>query len=693
MSGELLSRRTSRLTWLYIAALSAVATLSITGQVLVQRSLQRQHGDSTVVNIAGRQRMLSQRLVKGSHAGLQRGDRELQLSPRPSAVVAAQFAELEPVFQEMVVVAERFTSAPENERSELLDRLIAAEPKFLAGMDAIVFQLDREAQAKVATLQRIEQALLAATLVVLVIEGWFVFRPAVQNVRAAAAALVESEEQLRIAKEAAESANEQKTRFLATLSHELRNPLHAILGNLELVSETPLDDGQRERIVAIDSSSRTLLGLVNDLLDLACIQAGKLRVKAVPCDLAALARRCVSMVQPLAEQKGLRIELKLAAEPLPVTADPLRVQQIVLNLLGNAVKFTSQGLIAVRICRLSTSHQVRLEVMDTGPGIPPDKQQAIFAAFTQLDGPARREHSGVGLGLAICAGLVDLLQGRMGVDSEPGRGSCFWVELPGGEIAAVGEDSGTSHPPAAAPLRVLVAEDDPVNRRLLADFLQVLGHEAVLAEDGQVAFKQFQQQQADCVLLDWHMPQLDGMELAKAIRSWEQSRGQLRVPLIAVSAAGAIADTDEARAVGVDQVLTKPLSLEHLRHALQGVAPSGAGPKSKPAPDRFAGALARIHGNRELFRDVAVIFLEELPAELNRLQALLAGRQFSELARAAHRLRGQAMNFDADTLARATSDLEDSALAQNAAGCVSALLEVNSASAELQNDLRAVVEA
>lgn len=719
MNGDPLYVRTSRFTRLYVVALTTVALLSITGQVLVQRSLQRQRGDSTVVNIAGRQRMLSQRLTKAvlawnqatsaadrtaradeiqttlelwqrSHAGLQAGDAALQLPPNSSPVVAAQFASIEPIFQQMVSAAAEFTTAAEQDRPRLLAQLLTAEPPFLSAMDTIVFQLDREARARVASLQRIEWGLLSLTLLVLAVEGWLVFRPAVQSIRAAAAALVESEEQLRIAKEAAESASAQKTRFLATLSHELRNPLHAILGNLELVSGTPLTKDQLEHFSTIDDSARSLLGLVNDLLDLACIQAGKLRVTAAPCDLVALAERCVAMLKPQAEKKGLHVRLQLLAEPLQIAADPLRVQQILLNLLGNAVKFTSAGWITLRIGRLDLEQRVRLEVIDTGPGIPAEMQQAIFAAFAQVDGSTRREQSGVGLGLAISSGLVELMQGRIGVESKVGQGSRFWVELPIGEVAAATETPVEKPFKSPARLRVLVAEDDAVNRRLLGDFLQVLGHQAILAEDGRAALTLFQTQPCDCVLLDWHMPQLDGLELAQAIRSWERDQQLPRVPLVAVSAAGGIAGEEQARAAGVDQILVKPLSLEQLRQALVLLSPDVEQTESN-ASWRFAGALARMQGKRDLFRDVAAIFLEQLPEELDRLPALVASHDFAELARAAHLLRGQAVNFDAADLARAASELEDQATAGNVERCAAATRAVLAAAAELQTALSAAV--
>ncbi len=701
-------RRTSRLTWLYVAALTAVAALSITGQLLVQRSLQQQRGDSTIVNIAGRQRMLSQKLTKAalawthatspiekenraeeirgtlalwqrSHRGLQQGDTELSLVASRSAIVVTQFEKLQPLFADMVAAAERLLSSPDPaDQQQQLQILLAREPVFLAAMDAAVFQLDYEAQARVARLQRIEWVLLTLTIAVLVGEGFLVFRPAVQRIRQAA-------HELQIAKEAAESANEQKTRFLATLSHELRNPLHAILGNTELALDSALSPQQRTRIATIDESARSLLSLVNDLLDLACIQASKLRVQPAAFDLRRLAERCVDMVQPLAQRKQLQLIHAPESAELFAAGDALRVQQVLLNLLGNAVKFTEQGSITLLISRVEQA--ARVEVRDTGPGIPLALQQTIFAAFTQADASTRREYSGVGLGLAISAGLVELMNGRIGVNSEPGRGSCFWFELPLATDRPTAEMSLSrdNARPQVSGCRVLIAEDDVVNQRLLVDFLQVLGHSAVVASDGHQAVKQFQQQQFDLVLLDWHMPQLDGLDVAKQIRAWEKSHHLPATRLIAISAAANLA-ADKVQQAGVDDVLVKPVGLEQLRQALN-LPTHGSDSGVVATNQRWTATLTRLQGNWELFRDVAALFLEQLPGDLQRLEQQANNQQFDELARGAHLLKGQAANFDACDLVAAADELELAAEAELAERVEASLLRIHRSACTLMADL------
>jgi signal transduction histidine kinase/FixJ family two-component response regulator len=724
-----LDRRAARLTRLYILALSAVAILSLTGQWLVQQALHRQLRDSTVVNIAGRQRMLSQKLTKSalvwrsasdsteragraaeiattlalwkqSHLGLQRGDADLHLPGGLSPAVTQRFADLQPTFAGMVAAAEQLTgSADSGDQTQFLKQLLELEPRFLAAMDAVVFELDAEAQARVARLRRIEWVLLTLTLLVLFGEGFLVFKPAVARLREAAHEVVRSREELQLAKEAAESASEQKTRFLATLSHELRNPLHAILGNVELALGANLPAAQEAQLATVNDAARSLLALVNDLLDLACLQAGRLRMQPAVANLREIISRARLMVQPQADHKGLSVRAEFPAGAALVTADPLRLQQVLLNLLGNAVKFTELGEIIVRVTRAEQGDAWRIEVQDTGPGIPLALQPEIFAAFMQADASSKREQAGVGLGLAISAGLVGLMQGRIGVDSAPGAGSCFWFELP--EATSLGQpDPGGStaveQPKSPiASLRVLVADDDEVNRRLLGDFLQLLGHQALLADDGKQALAQFQSGSFDAVLLDWHMPELDGWELAREIRDWEKLEHLKRTPLVAITAAGNISSGQNARETGIDRVLTKPLGLDDLQAALADICETKAGPQKRESTDapsfdrRWQPALDRLQGNRALFQSVAQIFLEQIPQALQELTALVEQSDFIALVRRAHLLQGQAAVFDAAGLSRAASQLEDAAAVQDAGRCGRALSLVTEAAHELQRELEA----
>ncbi|QDU25751.1 Autoinducer 2 sensor kinase/phosphatase LuxQ [Anatilimnocola aggregata] len=726
-----LDRGTARLTWLYIVALSAVALLSISGQFLVQRALRQQTSDSTIVNIAGRQRMLSQKLTKEalaskqastpterarwhqamrgtlqlwqqSHQGLQQGDPELHLpAGSNSPVIAAQFARLQPIFDDMVTAAESLlkTSEPA-QQTQPLNRLLQREPEFLAAMDAVVFQFDREARARVTRLQRIEWFLLGSTILVLACEGWLVFRPAVEQIRRAGRELFESRRQLQIAKEAAESANEQKTRFLANISHELRNPLHAILGNAELALSMVQSRDQQQFIETIVDSGNSLRALVDELLDLACLQEGKLRVHPAPFDLRALAERCLAMLRPTADRQQLQLTAELPASPLVVLGDSLRVQQIMLNLLGNALKFTRQGSVRLCITQSDDRSAVRIEVSDTGPGIPPELQQTIFDAFTQGDTRSDREHAGVGLGLAICQGLIELMNGRIRCESELGVGSRFIVDLPlaavtlsapVAKVEAIKETSSVAR-------RILVAEDDPVNRKLIADFLRTLGHDTRIAADGHEALALHQAAPFDLGLLDWNMPQLDGLELARRIRQRERGEHLPRVPLIAISAAGIVADNQQAQEAGIDLVLSKPVGLDQLRAVLESflhipsLDSTDVPATSAPAlDDRWSQPLARMQGKRELFRDVARTFLDQLPAQIRKLTDEADRHDFRELARTAHLLCGQLATFDATDLIAAAEQLEAAADAHDASRCRDLATQIAGGTAELQHSLQQAI--
>ncbi|WP_425619254.1 ATP-binding protein [Anatilimnocola sp. NA78] len=717
---------TARLRWLYIAALSAVALLSISGQVLVQRSLRQQQSDSTIVNLAGRQRMLSQKLTKAAlagdratsdesrakcrlelketlaiwqqtHQGLQFGDKALQLPGKNSPAIAAHFARLQPTFDEMVAAANTLLQSPaEQLPAAALDTLLQREADYLTAMDAAVFQFDREAQARVARLQRIEWLLLLLTILVLLLEGALIFRPAVARIQRAGSELMESRRQLELAKEAAESASEQKTRFLANISHELRNPLHAILGNAELAGETSLSNQQRLFLETIKDSATSLRSLVDELLDLACMQAGKLRVFTAPFDVCNVAERCVAMLRPIAEQKGLRLESELPTESVYLFGDSLRVQQIILNLLGNAIKFTQQGSVTLRLGLLRPHAGVRIDVIDSGPGIAPHLQPAIFDAFIQGNNRSPHEQAGVGLGLAISKGLVELMSGCITLESTPGSGSKFTVELPleRSFIASLTSEPTSKPVPITRGLKVLVAEDDPVNQRLITDFLQLLGHQQRLAVNGREALEYYEQIDWDLGLLDWSMPEVDGLEVARQIRQREAKDSRPRIPLIVISAAGAVANAEDAKQAGIDLILIKPVGLDELRTAINALVNNGTPsplPGAQSVENRWSQPLARMLGKRELFREVAQTFLEQLPHEVHALADLAARHEFPELTRTAHLLRGQAANFDATVLMNATEQLEVAATACNAERCVELSREVAIAGEELQTALRSAI--
>ena len=362
-------------------------------------------------------------------------------------------------------------------------------------------------------------------------------------------------------RQVAEQASLAKTRFLATLGHEVRTPMTGVLGMSELLLATPLDDKQRGYTHAIQNAGTHLLRLVNDALDIARIEAGKLELQQQDFDLRTVVDEVVGLSAPMAEQRGLRFTCHFAADaPAGLQGDPLRVRQILLNLLGNAIKFTDSGDVSLRIAPL-LPQGVSLEVADTGPGINAEQQTRLFQRFEQAEGARTAErYGGSGLGLAICQELAVAMGGRIKVTSAPGAGTCFTVELPlppasASAWSAAPQGRGTATAAGLSSLQVLLVEDDQTVAEVVASLLRARGHQVRHAPHGLVALTEIAAHSFDIALLDLDLPGLDGMALARQMRA----QGFM-APLLAVTAR---ADGDAetlARAAGFDGFLRKPVT-------------------------------------------------------------------------------------------------------------------------------------
>lgn len=373
-------------------------------------------------------------------------------------------------------------------------------------------------------------------------------------------------QQRRVAELEARSATSARTHFLATVSHEIRTPMNSILGMAGEISAGPLEREQRERLELLDRSAKSLLGLLSDLLDYSRLESGKVELELRAFSLPALVEEVVRLNRPLALGRvELRVDTQSLQHPV-VIGDELRVRQIVQNLISNALKFTQQGRIEVQLSS-AAQDQVTIAVIDTGPGIPPDRLAHLGEPFEQADASVARRHGGTGLGLAIVKRLCEVLGGRLEIESVVGQGSTFRarLQLPRGELTAV--ERPTTSPQLVEGLRVLVCEDNVVNQRVILEQLRRLSVSCEIVDNGRSAVNRAREEQYALLLLDYQLPDIDGPEVAKAIRTAERPAGR-HLPIIGLSANAMADDRQTALAAGMDDYLTKPVSIETLRQTL-----------------------------------------------------------------------------------------------------------------------------
>ncbi len=417
----------------------------------------------------------------------------------------------------------------------------------------------------------------AATSVLTLVVTTTVFLIALRRLQRANERLLESQVELEktvaertqslvVARDQALGAARAKMSFLANMSHELRTPMHAVVGITELLRLKPLDPDTHELVETIGKSGDALVAILDDVLDLAKIEAGRLVVEQAPYAPRALVDELVALLGAQSKAKNVRLSARFEDDvPSLVLGDRTRVRQVLMNLAGNALKFTSAGSVEIVVKEGSEEH-LSFEVIDTGIGISPEELARLFQPFVQGDLSTTRRFGGTGLGLAISKQLAELMGGKVHARSEPGRGSTFFfnVKAPP-QIAPASESVAVAAPKAAkTPLKILLAEDSELNRKLALAMLDRLGYQADVATNGVEALGALAKASYDAVLLDVHMPEMDGLEVMRQVRAWSKPRPWL----IAITASALPDDQQACFAAGANDFLAKPVKLDSLEHAL-----------------------------------------------------------------------------------------------------------------------------